>query len=50
MSKRVRWARPELESCQQRPGLGIAFTELTPEAVAMLADFCRSRPAHYYDL
>jgi uncharacterized protein (TIGR02266 family) len=46
----VRWARPELEAAEQRPGLGIAFTELPPEALAALTEFCRSRPAHYYEV
>jgi uncharacterized protein (TIGR02266 family) len=46
----VRWARQELEDSDQRPGLGVAFTELSPEAVATLTEFCRSHPAHYYEM
>ena len=29
---------------------GVAFTELTPEALAALSQFCLSHPAHYYEL
>jgi uncharacterized protein (TIGR02266 family) len=46
----VRWARPELEGSDQRPGFGVAFTELTPEALAALRQFCLSHPAHYYEM
>jgi uncharacterized protein (TIGR02266 family) len=46
----VRWARHEYEAIGQRPGYGVAFIDLSPAAVAALTDFCRSRPAHYYEL
>jgi uncharacterized protein (TIGR02266 family) len=46
----VRWARPELQDSEQRPGFGVAFTEVLPEALAALRDFCRVEPARYYEL
>jgi len=46
----VRWARPECENSDQRPGFGVAFTELTPEALVALTELCRSRPPHYYEM
>jgi uncharacterized protein (TIGR02266 family) len=46
----VRWARPEIEGSDQRPGFGVAFTELTAEALAALRQFCLSHPAHYYEM
>jgi uncharacterized protein (TIGR02266 family) len=46
----VRWARPELEECEQRPGFGVAFTNLSPDALAALTAFCRSEPPHYYEM
>ena len=46
----VRWARPQLEGSDQRPGFGVAFTALTAEAVAALRQFCASHPAHYYEM
>lgn len=45
----VRWARAEREALEQRPGFGVAFTELSSEALAALTEFCRSHPPHYYD-
>ncbi len=35
----VRWIRESSSVC--RPGIGVAFTELTSEALAALAQFCR---------
>jgi uncharacterized protein (TIGR02266 family) len=46
----VRWARPELEDGEQRPGFGVAFSEVSPEALAALREFCRAEPARYYEL
>jgi uncharacterized protein (TIGR02266 family) len=46
----VRWERSEIEDSDQRPGFGVAFTELAPEAVAALTEFCRQHPAHYYEM
>lgn len=45
----VRWARAELLECEQRPGFGVAFTNLSPEALAALTAFCRSEPPRYYE-
>lgn len=45
----VRWARPECEALEQRPGFGVAFTQLSPEALVALTALCRSRPPLYYD-
>jgi len=39
----VRWAR-ETEKGDSRPGLGIAFTELSDAALARIVDFCRDKP------
>ncbi|HVY29242.1 MAG TPA: PilZ domain-containing protein [Polyangiaceae bacterium] len=46
----VRWERAEIEDSDQRPGFGVAFTELAPEALAALTEFCRQHPAHYYEM
>lgn len=46
----VRWERGEIEDSDQRPGFGVAFTELSPEALAALTEFCRQHPAHYYEM
>lgn len=45
----VRWARPECEALEQRPGFGVTFLDVSPEALAALSEFCRSHPPHYYD-
>lgn len=45
----VLWARAECEALEQRPGFAVAFRQLSPEALAVLTEFCRSRPPHYYD-
>ena len=39
----VRWAR-ETEIGESRPGLGIAFTELSGTSLAHVIDFCRGKP------
>jgi uncharacterized protein (TIGR02266 family) len=46
----VRWTRPESEELDQRPGFGVAFTVLSPEAFSALTQFCRSIPARYYEI
>ena len=46
----VRWTRGECEDSEQRPGFGVAFKELSAEAVAALTEFCRSHPARYYEM
>lgn len=45
----VRWVR-ENEAGESRPGLGIAFTDLTPSALAHIVDFCKSRPPLCFDV
>ena len=45
----VRWRRAEREESGTRPGLGIAFTELTPEALAKISEFCGSLQVRYYE-
>lgn len=45
----VRWARAECEALEQRPGFGVAFRQLSPEALVALTAFCRSHPPLYYD-
>jgi uncharacterized protein (TIGR02266 family) len=39
----VRWAR-ETEHGDSRPGLGIAFTDLSATALAHIVEYCRGRP------
>jgi uncharacterized protein (TIGR02266 family) len=46
----VRWRRNEVEDSDLRPGLGIQFIDLDPRTVAVLTDFCRTHPAHYYEI
>jgi Tfp pilus assembly protein PilZ len=46
----VRWTRIEKEDAEQRPGIGIVFIDLSPEAVASLADVVRSYPTRYYEV
>jgi hypothetical protein len=45
----VRWVRGERENGETRPGLGVAFTELGPEALAGIAEYCRGSAARYYE-
>ncbi|HVU02587.1 MAG TPA: TIGR02266 family protein [Polyangiaceae bacterium] len=45
----VRWIR-DGEDESARPGLGIAFTEVSPEALAAITRFCRGRPPLYFEL
>ena len=45
----VRWIRGEIEDSDTRPGLGVAFTELGPEALARIVEYCGSSPARYYE-
>jgi uncharacterized protein (TIGR02266 family) len=46
----VRWIREEEAAGSERPGLGVAFTDLDDEALGKIADFCRSRPPLYFDV
>ena len=48
-SGEVRWTRQEREEAGTRPGLGIAFTDLDPESVAKITEFCAGLPARYYE-
>jgi hypothetical protein len=45
----VRWTC-EAGHGVERPGLGVAFTEVSESARADIADFCRSRPPLYFEL
>jgi hypothetical protein len=45
----VRWTR-EAGHGVERPGLGVAFTEVSESARADIADFCRSTPPLYFEL
>jgi uncharacterized protein (TIGR02266 family) len=45
----VRWVRREREDAESRPGVGIAFTDLAPEALACIAEFLGALPARYYE-
>jgi uncharacterized protein (TIGR02266 family) len=49
-SGEVRWLRDEREDLQQRPGFGVAFVDLSPDAAAVLAQLCRAEPARYYEV
>ncbi len=44
----VRWLRESPES-DARPGMGVAFTELCPAALAAIEAFCRGRPPLLYE-
>jgi uncharacterized protein (TIGR02266 family) len=44
----VRWVR-DAEQGDARPGIGIAFTELTPAAVECIALYCSRQPPLYVD-
>jgi uncharacterized protein (TIGR02266 family) len=46
----VRWRRDGVEDSELRPGLGIQFIDLHPQTVAVLTEFCRAHPAHYYEM
>jgi uncharacterized protein (TIGR02266 family) len=46
----VRWLRQEVEELDQRPGFGVAFTQLSSDAVAALGAFCRQEPPRYYEI
>lgn len=45
----VHWLE-EHESAGQRPGMGVLFTEISPGAVAAIAEYCQLRPPLYFDL
>jgi uncharacterized protein (TIGR02266 family) len=45
----VRWVRTG-EEHDSRPGLGIAFTEVSPEAADRIARYCARRPPLYVDV
>jgi uncharacterized protein (TIGR02266 family) len=45
----VRWAR-ETEHGDSRPGLGIAFTDLSAAALAHIVEYCRGRPPLCFDV
>jgi uncharacterized protein (TIGR02266 family) len=44
----VRWIR-EGDGAVGRPGLGVAFTQMSEAALAALVDYCRHRPPLYFD-
>ena len=44
----VRWTRDAGHG--ERPGLGVAFTEVSESAQMDMADFCRSKPPLYFEL
>jgi uncharacterized protein (TIGR02266 family) len=43
----VRWTRVATDDAP--PGMGVAFVNLSPEALAHIASFCASRPPLYFD-
>jgi uncharacterized protein (TIGR02266 family) len=45
----VRWTRAYSEKSSSRPGLGIRFLELSPDAVALIERFVRNREPLLYD-
>jgi uncharacterized protein (TIGR02266 family) len=46
----VRWIRSEQPDAGTRPGLGIAFTEMSSAALASIVEFCGTVPARYYEI
>jgi len=46
----VRWVRGEGAPEDERPGMGVAFTELSDSALAAIADFCRERAPLYMEI
>ncbi len=46
----VRWLRAEGEAGAERPGMGIAFLDLSEEALAGIARFCRERAPLYMEV
>jgi hypothetical protein len=45
----VRWTR-ETDRTTERPGLGIAFTDISDAARSLIDAFCRSIPPLYFEL
>lgn len=43
----VRWTRAASEDCE--PGMGIAFTNLSPADAEAISEFCRTRTPLYYE-
>lgn len=43
----VRWTRDA--TADAAPGMGVAFTYISPESLAHIAEFCASRPPLYFD-
>ena len=46
----VRWLRREATQDSERPGLGIAFTDLSEENLARIRAFCQERPPLYVEV
>jgi uncharacterized protein (TIGR02266 family) len=51
----VRWVRERRERSERneegaRPGLGIAFTELSDDALVHITEFCRGNPPLYFEV
>ena len=46
----VRWVRGEGAPEDERPGMGVAFTDLSDPALAAIADFCRERAPLYMEI
>lgn len=44
----VRWVR-EQDDTVGRPGLGVAFTQISDTTLAALTDYCRTQPPLYFD-
>jgi uncharacterized protein (TIGR02266 family) len=44
----VRWVR-EQDDAAGRPGLGVAFTQMSDATLAALVDYCRAQPPLYFD-
>jgi uncharacterized protein (TIGR02266 family) len=45
----VRWIRRP-HAHEDRPGLGIAFTELSAEALEKIVAYCETRPPLYFEI
>jgi uncharacterized protein (TIGR02266 family) len=46
----VRWVRGEAEPEEERPGMGVAFTELSEAALTAIAAYCQKRAPLYIEL
>jgi uncharacterized protein (TIGR02266 family) len=46
----VRWVRAKAEPGEERPGMGVAFSELSEAALTAIARYCLERAPLYMEL